>query len=182
MCRWQSYAARTLALYVDWSGEVGQEVAACDEALLAQFTHEKPWGIDLAIDLCSCHPALLSDPAYLRIFVVNLWEKFHLPYEGEPQLVQWNSLEGMEHVQEYALTYLTPRAHLVAHLPRYHEEAYLNFVTREFVCPIQVAVLCQQWFLARQVRLSVIFRERGPRTKPVSLSFAEKNMRTDVSG
>ena len=154
MRRWLSHE-QTLALHMNWDGVAGRDMSGCDEVLLAQFHDEQPWGIDIAVDLCACNLALLSDPAYIRVFVEDLCEKCHVRREGELSLTQHREAE---HITGYTLVQVVQSAHLVAHFIFQNNAMYVSLVTCAFASPIQCAVLCQQWFAAQHVRLSVVFR------------------------
>ena len=157
MRRWLSHE-RTLALHLNWDGIVDRDIAACDEVLLAQFKAEQPWGVEIAIDGCACNRALISDPAYLQVFVEDLCEKFQIRRDGELFLTQHG--EG-ERLTGYTLVQLVQFAHVVAHFVVQSHAVYVNLVTCSFAPPVQCAILCQQWFAAQHMRLSVVFRGQG---------------------
>ena len=154
MRRWLSHE-QTLALHVNWDGIVDRDMIVCDEVLLAQFNEEQPWGVDVGIDGCVCNPALISDPAYIQVFLEDLCEKFQMRRDGELLLTRHGE---EEHITGYTLVQLVQSAHLVAHFITQRNAVYVNLVTCSFVPPVQCAILCQQWFAAQHVRLSVVFR------------------------
>lgn len=155
-----------------WSGMAKAELTTCDEVLQNHFHDLRPWGIEAAIDLSACNPALLRDPAYLQVFMADLCEKNQLRQVGEPQLVPCSPEERMA---GSTLVQLNETSSMVAHVLFPHQAASVNVFSRTFYAPVQCAVRCQQWFTAQEVRLSVLFRGPAGPQPPSSFSPPEED-------
>ena len=138
-----------------WSGRVDHDVAACDEILLRQFHEEKPWGVDASIDLFACNPDLIHNPTYIHSFVIDLCEKMQMRRYGKPIIVHFGE---EERVAGYTLVQLLETSDIVAHFINASNAVCLNAFSCAAFPPVQCAALCQRWFEAREVHVSVVFR------------------------
>ncbi len=145
----------TTTFQAHWSGMVDDDVAACDERLLRQFHEEKRWEVEASIDLFACNPALMCDTACIHVFVVDFCEKNQLRRSGKPVIVH---REEDARVAGYTLVQLLDGSHLVRHFIPTSNAVCLSVFSCSAYAPIQCATLCQQWFEAQRVHLSVLFR------------------------
>jgi len=151
------------AFQASWSGTVTHTIAASDEPLLTQYQQEHPWGVDAAIDLYECNAALIRDAAYIQAFVVDLCEKIQMRRYGQPLIVHFGK---EERVAGYTLVQLIETSDIVAHFINAKNAVCLNVFSCSFYAPVRCATLCQRWFEAQEVHLSVVFR--GQAVRPLS--------------
>jgi S-adenosylmethionine/arginine decarboxylase-like enzyme len=152
-----------IVFHATWRGENHEDLVPYETTLETAFGDIHPWGMDTAIDLRACNPTLIRDAAYLRRFVIDLCEHIHMRRYGEPQIVHFGQ---EERVAGYTLVQLIETSDLVAHFINQQNAACLNVFSCSFYPPIACARLCQHWFAAQEVRLSVIFRGQGHESRP----------------
>ena len=148
---------------IRWSGDLDDRIVEQDEGMLSAFQRERPWGIDAAVDLFDCDPELVRDPGIIAAFAVDLCDKINMRRYGEPQLAHFGD---EPRVSGYTLVQLIETSAITGHFIEQANAACINVFSCSAYPPFQTAALCRQWFHARSVRLSVVFR--GPGTLPVS--------------
>ena len=137
-----------------WHGS-SQQTQEEDQAILTAFETVQPWGLESSIDLHSCHPALIRDPAHLRAFLVALCEHIHMRRFGEPWIERFGDeprVEGLTGVQ------LIQTSNIGVHLIDVSNGACINVFSCSAYPPHDAALFCQRWFQAQDVRLTVSFR------------------------
>ena len=144
------------SVQASWQGELPYEQAQ-DAFILSQYYRTAPWGIDAAIDLARCNLQLICDPDYIRLFAIDLCEKIHMIRFGDPQIVRFGA---DPRVSGYTLIQLIETSDIAAHFIDQAQAACLNVFSCSAFAPYETAALCQRWFEAQEVHLSVIFR--GP--------------------
>jgi S-adenosylmethionine/arginine decarboxylase-like enzyme len=142
---------------IHWSGDLDDSTSDKDANVLSSLEREKPWGLDTAIDVFDCDPVLLRDEAVIRAFSIDLCDKIHMRRYGEPQLVHFGD---EPRVSGYTLVQLIETSAVIGHFIEQANAACLNIFSCSPYPPFATAALCQKWFGARSVRVSVIFR--GP--------------------
>jgi S-adenosylmethionine/arginine decarboxylase-like enzyme len=155
MYKFVSLPDSSIAFHAAWRGDVDNDLDACETTLQSCFAETRPWGMDTAIDLRACCPTFIRDASYIRRFVIDLCETIRMRRYGEPQIVHFGQ---EERVAGYTLVQLIETSDIVAHFINQQNAACLNVFSCSFYSPITCARLCQQWFAAQDVRLSVVLR------------------------
>lgn len=152
-----------IVFHATWRGDINEDLVPCEIALRSAFGEVHPWGIDTALDLRACSPTLIRDSAYIRRFAIDLCEHIQMRRYGEPQIIHFGQ---EERVAGYTMVQLIETSDIVAHFINQQNAACLNVFSCSFYPPIACARLCQQWFAAQEVRLSVVFRGQGHGPRP----------------
>ena len=161
-----------LALGVDQArharirGKQGKDHLKRDALLLKQFASERPWGMEVAIDLFWCNPASIRDPENIRAFAIALCDVIQMHRYGEPLIVHFGK---EERVSGYTLVQLIETSNITAHFidhatPEQGNAGCLNIFSCASFPPFAAAAFCQEWFEAKEIEVAVTFR--GPTHTP----------------
>jgi S-adenosylmethionine/arginine decarboxylase-like enzyme len=148
-----------LILSTGWQGALDGDIWMLDEPWFNAFEQLHPWGMDAAIDLFACDPALIRDPTVMRAFVLDLCDQIQMRRYGEPHLVHFGE---DPRVSGYTLVQLIETSDITAHFIEQTNAACLNVFSCAAYPPYRTAALCQYWFRAQEVRLSLLFRGCNP--------------------
>jgi S-adenosylmethionine/arginine decarboxylase-like enzyme len=147
--------------HASWRGVRSQEQVEqdrrTDSEIVAQFERIQPWGMETLLDLSPCNPQRIRDPAYLRSFIINLCAQIHMRRHGEPLIERFGA---EERVSGWTIIQLIETSNLNVHFIDESNAGCLNVFSCSSYPPLLTAALCQKWFEAATVRLTVVFR--GP--------------------
>jgi len=153
----------TFVWHADWSGEPRASIHEEDAKVLLAFQRQQPWGLDAAIDLFDCDPELVRDPSVILACVMDVCEQIQMKRYGEPQLVRFGD---DPRVRGYTLVQLIETSAITAHFIEQANAVCLNVFSCSPYRPLQTTALCQQWFRAREVAVSMVFRGPDQRELP----------------
>ena len=158
---WQ--ADQRMSGSIRWSGEPNASIQEEDAEVLLAFQRQHRWGLDAAIDLFDCDPELIRDPSVIRACVIDVCEQIQMHRYGEPQLVHFGD---EPRVRGYTLVQLIETSAITGHFIEQANAVCLNVFSCSPYRPLQTTALCQQWFRARSVRVSLVFRGPDQRELP----------------
>jgi S-adenosylmethionine/arginine decarboxylase-like enzyme len=157
------HADQRMSGSIRWSGEPNTSIQEEDAEVLLAFERQHPWGLDAAIDLSDCDPELIRDPDAIRACVIDVCERIRMRRFGEPHLVRFGD---EPRVSGYTLVQLIETSAITAHFIEQANAICFNVFSCSPYRPLQTAALCQQWFRARSVRVSMVFRGPDQRKLP----------------
>jgi hypothetical protein len=149
-----------------WHGAPASDVSTVDTLIQKTFRDVLPWGLGADIDLLNCDPLHICDVDVIRGFLTDLGDKLGEPHLGDPLLLAHLGPSNLALTQQCGTcviwgSFLGPDAAVCFHI----------FSGKPYP-PYSVAVLGQQWFAARDVNISVLFR--GPYKAAFGYLFAEE--------
>jgi S-adenosylmethionine/arginine decarboxylase-like enzyme len=137
-----------------------EESARRDAAIRAEFKELDPWGLAIAIDLGSCDPQHIRDPAHIERFVMALCDLITMRRYGDPIIVRFGA---DPRVSGYSLVQLIETSLISGHFAEESNAAYIDIFSCKPYPPYQTAVFCCDWFGAITARVQVTLRcAEGP--------------------
>jgi S-adenosylmethionine/arginine decarboxylase-like enzyme len=143
--------------HIRWQGSPEKKAEALDDLIEEQFVDEQPWGMEASIDLFGCDPVAIRDGEMIRTFAVALCRFIRMRRYQDPIVVHFGA---HERVSGFSLVQLIETSAISGHFIEQVDAACLNIFSCAIFRPYAAARFCQEWFGAREVQATVVFR--GP--------------------
>ena len=143
-----------------WHGPA-PDLSASDTFIQDAFQELRPCWMETRIDLFACALPAMADTV-VAAFVrhvgekigMSAWKTWHLARFEREMLTPGRSFSSTSS----AFFQLSETSVLSGYCLEPQRTVYLNVFTHHFSAPYRVAALCQQWFSARSVIVSIGFR------------------------
>lgn len=126
-----------------------------DQAILAKFHQEKPWGLYTSVDLYDCDPQTIRNAEQIKQFVVELCELIKMKRFGEPVVVDFGE---DPRVSGFSMTQLIETSLVSGHFANQSNAVYLDIFSCKEYLPYEAAEFCKKFFGAKKMKVNVNFR------------------------
>ncbi len=151
-----------------WHGALTSDVSVVDALVQEAFQELLPWGLGVNIDLFGCDPTRICDRDVLRAFVLDLCNQMGVHHSDNLLLTPFDEDRSIPSI---SLVQVLGKSVIWGHCLGPDAAVCLHLFSCNPYLPYQTAALCQQWFAARDVNVSVAFR--GPHKAIFGYLFAE---------
>jgi S-adenosylmethionine/arginine decarboxylase-like enzyme len=127
-----------------------------DDAIVAAYKEEGPWGMSVSIDLHSANPQKIRDGKYITQFMKDLVKFIKMKAYGEPIVVNFGS---NPRVAGYSALQLIETSSITAHFANSTNSVHIDIFSCKFFKPHEAALWCKEYFDAVEMNVSpVVFR------------------------
>jgi len=127
-----------------------------DDAFVARYDEEGPWGISCAIDLHECDGHLIKDEEYVKKFAHDLVMFIEMKLYKGPHVMNFGD---NPRVSGLSMFQFIETSCISGHYANDTKSAYIDIFSCSKFRPHEAAAFCKQFFKAKSMNINVTFRE-----------------------
>lgn len=122
-----------------------------DEAVLAYFKKNNPWGMSVSIDIYDCDLELIDDEKTIRLFLKKLIDFIRMKAYGEPLIKKFGPTTRL---YGYSVMQLIETSNVTAHFSPGTKAAYIDIFSCKEFKPHATGIFCRQFFKGKKMTIS----------------------------
>lgn len=126
-----------------------------DDECVNKFKKGSEWGLLTSIDLHGCDPEKIASKEVITQFSIDLCEYIDMKRFGEPIVVRFGA---DPRVQGYSLAQLIETSLISGHFAEDSDRAFIDVFSCKEYPPRKTAEFCKEYFGAKSMEYSVVFR------------------------
>ncbi len=123
-------------------------------SLQKEYARKKCWGMVASVDLYGCDPKLISRPAPIKKFIVQLCREIGMQRHG-PALVE-RFAEGA--LEGYSAMQFIETSSITLHFDETENRAFIDIFSCKYFDYRRAMRFCKAFFLARRAKVFYFFR------------------------
>jgi S-adenosylmethionine decarboxylase len=121
-----------------------------------KYRREDAWGIQTAVDVHNCDPALIRDAEYVKQFAVDLCDEIDMKRFGETVVVDFGE---DERVSGFSLVQLIETSLISGHFANQSNNAHIDIFSCKYYEPYRVADFSRRYFHGSDFTMNVTLRK-----------------------